>query len=248
LGACLALTSAACGTDGGTSMKPSVSHSGQDAAQQQLPALDLSVPSNFQTAAFAYGWFWGTEAQFGAVPGVIRTRVGYAGGTTPDPTYYNLGGAAETVQLDFDPTQVSYEEFSFHDATSAPSTGQYRSLIFVNGPEQEAIARSVLERVQAESEGTIKTQIVTSGDFTLAEDYHQKYALQGNSSLFKDLSAVYPNIWDLVNSTAAMRVNAYLDGFGTQAQLQAELGELGLSDAGQQHLLAASPAAACPVP
>jgi hypothetical protein len=55
LGACLALTSAACGTDGGTSMKPSVSHSGQDAAQQQLPALDLSVPSNFQTAAFAYG-------------------------------------------------------------------------------------------------------------------------------------------------------------------------------------------------
>jgi methionine-S-sulfoxide reductase len=179
--------------------------------------------------------------------------VGYAGGTTTDPTYYNLSGSAETVQLDFDPTQVSYEQlvedfFSFHDATSAPSTGQYRSVIFVNGPEQEATARSVLQRVQAGSRGDVKTQIVPIGDFTLAEDYHQKYALQGDSLLFKELSAIYPNIWDLVNSTAATRVNAFLDGFGTLEQLSSELGDLGLSATAQEKLLSASPAAACPVP
>ncbi len=179
--------------------------------------------------------------------------MGYAGGTSADPTYYDLSGAAETVQLDFDPTQVSYEQlveyfFSFHDATSAPTTGQYRSVIFVNGPEQEAVARSVLRRVQASSDGTIKTTTVPIGDFTLAEDYHQKYALQSNWVFFNEFRAIYPDFWDLVDSMAAMRVNAYLDGFGTAEQLQDELGELGLSASAQEHLLSAAPAASCPLP
>lgn len=179
--------------------------------------------------------------------------MGYTGGTSADPTYYDLSGAAETVQLDFDPTQVSYEQlvedfFSFHDATSAPATGQYRSVVFVKGPEQEAIARSVLQRLQASSDGTITTTIVPISDFTLAEDYHQKYALQSNSVFFKEFQAFYPDFWDLVDSMAAMRVNAYLDGFGTAEQLQVERGELGLSAAAQEHLLSAVPGASCPIP
>jgi methionine-S-sulfoxide reductase len=116
--------------------------------------------------------------------------VGYEGGTTADPTYHDLGGAAETVQLDFDPAQVSYEElvemfFSFHDATMAPANGQYRSVIFANSAEQERIARAVLQRVQAGSTGTIRAQVVVTDAFHVAEDYHQKYALQMDSFLHK---------------------------------------------------------------
>jgi peptide-methionine (S)-S-oxide reductase len=157
------------------------------------------------------------------------------------------------VQLDFDPAKVSYEQlvemfFSFHDATFAPISGQYRSVIFVADAEQERIARTVLERVQAASEETIRAQIAPIGDFTLAEDYHQKYALQMDSLLYKEFRAIYPDLWRLVDSTAATRINAYLDGYGTAEQLQAELPGLGLSARGQEHLQAASPAAVCPVP
>jgi peptide-methionine (S)-S-oxide reductase len=178
--------------------------------------------------------------------------VGYAGGTTANPTYHDLGGAAETVEFDFDPSQVSYEQlvemfFSFHDATFAPPSSQYRSAIFVNRPEQERIAREVLQRVQAGAKYPIRTQIVPVGTFTLAEDYHQKYALQTDRLLFRELSAIYPDLWNLVDSPAATRINAYLDGYGTNEQLRAELDSLGLSAAGKEHLLSASPAVVCPV-
>lgn len=179
--------------------------------------------------------------------------MGYAGGTTANPTYHDLGGAAETVQLDFDPAQVSYEElvrqfFSFHDATTAPSTGQYRSVIFASGAEQEQTARSVLQRVQQSSAGAIRTQMVPLGGFHLAEDYHQKYALQSDGMLRRELSAIYPSIWDLVDSTAAMRVNSFLYGYGTAEQLQAELDDLGLSAVARDHLVSTSPVGACALP
>ncbi len=156
------------------------------------------------------------------------------------------------MQLDFDPTKVSYEQlvekfFEFHDATLARTSGQYRSVIFAADAEQERIAGAVLEREQAKTADAIRAKIVALDIFTLAEDYHQKYALQMDRQLFAELSAIYPDLWDLVDSTAATRINAYLDGFGTSEQLQAELDLLGLSSAGRDHLRAASPAAVCPV-
>ena len=183
--------------------------------------------------------------------------MGYAGGTSSDPTYENLSGAAETVQVDFDPSQVTYEQlvedfFSFHDATvPAGSTSQYRSVIFVSGSEQEQTARSVLQGAQQTADGPILTQIVSlgAGDFHLAESYHQKYILQTDRTLFEDLTAAYPSIWDLVNSTAAMRVNSYLDGYGTSEQVQADIDRLGLSADGQKVLLSVSHVAGgCPLP
>ncbi|OFW58170.1 MAG: hypothetical protein A2133_00675 [Actinobacteria bacterium RBG_16_64_13] len=179
--------------------------------------------------------------------------MGYEGGTSTDPTYHDLGGHAETVQLDFDPSKVSYEElvekfFTFHKAAHAASTGQYRTVIFVNGAEQERIARAVMQRVQETSDGTIQTRIVSGAAFYLAEDYHQKYALQGDGVLRGEFRAMYPDLWDLVDSTAATRVNAYLYGDGTAEQLQAELGGLGLSASAQEYLLSASPVGACLVP
>lgn len=188
----------------------------------------------------------------GALTGVIRTRVGYTGGTTKDPTYYNLGDHTETVQLDFDPSRVTYEAlveafFAAHDATQPAGRRQYMSAIFVYGADQDRIARSVMQRLQGASKDVIQTQIVPAADFYVAEDYHQKYALQGDSLLLGELRAIYPDLWDLVDSTAATRVNAYLYGEGTAEQLRAELDRLGLSTAGKDRLLAAAPAGVCPV-
>ncbi len=188
----------------------------------------------------------------GALSGVIRTRVGYTGGTTKNPTYHDLGDHSETVQLDFDPSKVTYEAlveafFAAHDATRSAGSRQYMSAIFVHDADQERIARSVMKRLQGVSKDVIQTLIMPAAAFYLAEDYHQKYALQGNSPLLGEFRAIYPDFWDLVDSTAATRVNAYLYGYGTPEQLRAELGGLGLSAAGQDRLLSSAPAGACPV-
>ena len=80
------------------------------------------------------------------------------------------------------------------------------------------------------------TEIVAYNEFYLAEGYHQKYQLQGNAALAKEFAAIYPNETALVNSTAAARVNGYLGGYGSAAQLNEELDALGLSPEGQRAL------------
>jgi len=188
----------------------------------------------------------------GSLPGVIRTRVGYTGGTTQDPTYYNLGDHTETVEIDFDPARVSYqtlveEFFKAHDATRSAKR-QYMSAIFTYDAEQERVARDVLQRVQAATDRTVQPQVLPAEPFYLAEDYHQKYALRGNRLLFAEFEAMYPDFQDLVDSAAASRVNAYLYGFGTAEQLTAELDKLGLSERGKEALVKAGPTGICPVP
>ena len=178
--------------------------------------------------------------------------MGYEGGRSTHPTYHDLAGAAEAVQVDFDPAKVTYEElvekfFEFHDASFAPSTGQYRTVIFASDAEQERIAGLVMQREQAKADRPLNTQIVSGATFYLAEDYHQKYALQGYSQLAGEYRAMYPDFWDMVDSPAATRVNAYLYGEGAAEQLQAELDGLGLSEAGKEGLLAASPVGSCVV-
>ena len=74
-----------------------------------LPPIDAAAPSNIETATFALGCFWSPDARFGVVPGVVRTRVGYAGGNTQNPSYHDLGGHTESIQIDYDPTQTSYK-------------------------------------------------------------------------------------------------------------------------------------------
>lgn len=178
--------------------------------------------------------------------------MGYTGGSSKNPTYHNLADHTETVQFDFDPAKVSYEElvarfFAVHDASRSSSKRQYMSAIFVHDAEQDRIARTLLDKVQAESEGLLRTLIIPLTDFYLAEDYHQKYALQGDRVLSREYRAMYPNIWDLVDSAAATRVNAYLYGCGTAELLSADLDSLGLSEAGKARLRTGSPAGACSV-
>jgi peptide-methionine (S)-S-oxide reductase len=173
---------------------------------------------------------------------VIRTRVGYAGGTTLNPTYYRLGDHSETVQVDFDPGKVSYTQllaafWNGHDASADPYSRQYRSAIFYSSAKQKVQAEESLAQHQSLSLSKLFTSIEPLSKFYLAENYHQKYYLQQTPSLFVEMSEIYPNINSLTNSTAAARINGYIGGFGDPQVLQKEIGSLGLSEAGQQELL-----------
>jgi peptide-methionine (S)-S-oxide reductase len=144
-----------------------------------------------EKATFGAGCFWGVEVEFGRIPGVTETAVGYEGGKTERPTYKDVctdsTGHAEVVELTFDPARVSYEQlveafFGLHDPTQLNRQGpdwgaQYRSAIFFHSPEQEATAKKVIERLTAAKKfrKPIVTQVVPAQTFWKAEEYHQKY-------------------------------------------------------------------------
>ena len=142
-------------------------------------------------ATFAAGCFWSPEETFRQVTGVTATRVGYVGGVTNDPTYHDVcsgtTGHAEAVDIDFDPERITYEElldvfWSIHDPTTKDRQGpdigsQYRSAIFVHGPDQRNAAEdSLTARQDMRTDGrTVVTQIVDAPTFWPAEDYHQRF-------------------------------------------------------------------------
>jgi peptide-methionine (S)-S-oxide reductase len=142
-------------------------------------------------ATFAAGCFWGVEARFQQLPGVIATAVGYEGGKLDNPSYKDVctdrTGHAEAVEIDYDPERIRYDQlldafFSLHDPTQLNRQGpdwgtQYRSAIFFHTPEQEAAAKAAIERLNAEKRfgKPIVTQVVPAQTFWRAEEYHQKY-------------------------------------------------------------------------
>lgn len=144
-----------------------------------------------EIATFGAGCFWGIEAAFRRVPGVIDAAVGYSGGHQPNPTYKDVctdeTGHAEVVQVTFDPAQVSYEKlldtfWTIHDPTQVNRQGpdfgsQYRTAIFFHTPEQEQIAKKSRDAKDAggKFKRPIATEITPAGTFYRAEEYHQKY-------------------------------------------------------------------------
>ena len=173
---------------------------------------------------------------------MVRTRVGYAGGTKADPTYRDLGDHSETIQIDYDPAQISYQElldifWRSHSPTARPWSRQYASIIFYHDEEQRQLAEAGLEREADRLGKPISTVIIPFSEFYLAEAYHQKYRLQQKPDLLHELRAIYPDDDDFVSSTAVARVNGYVGGNGTLAALQAEIESLGLPPASQEKLL-----------
>jgi methionine-S-sulfoxide reductase len=166
--------------------------------------------------------------------GVIRTRVGYAGGTKPNPTYHSLGDHTEVLQIDFDPRQVSYEAllgvfWKAHDPASRSWSRQYMAAVFYHSEAQRQAAEASKARLQAARGQTIQTPILPVGRFTRAEDYHQKYYLRQESLLMREFGAMYPRDEDFVDSTAAARANGFVAGEGTAADRDAALPRMGLS-------------------
>ena len=138
---------------------------------------------------FGAGCFWGVEAAFRQIQGVTSTAVGYLGGTIENPTYQDVctgsTGHAEVVQVEYDPSQIAYEDllevfWKCHDPTTlnrqGPDVGaQYRSAVFFHTPEQEAIVLVSKEKAQDRFKRPIVTEITPASTFYRAEEYHQQY-------------------------------------------------------------------------
>jgi peptide-methionine (S)-S-oxide reductase len=173
---------------------------------------------------------------------VVRTRVGYAGGTTETPTYYSLGDHTETIQIDYDPTRVSYEElldifWNSHNPAIPPWSRQYMSIVFYHSDEQKRLAAETRDREEARIGSKVFTEIIPASEFYPAEAYHQKYRLRQVPDLMKEFSAMYPDVDDFIASTAAARVNGFIGSYGTLATLKKEISRFGLSPAGNKKLL-----------
>lgn len=165
---------------------------------------------------------------------MVRTRVGYSGGTKKDPTYHNLGDQTETIQIEYDPTVVSYEKllenfWKSHFPGQRPYSRQYMAAVFYHDDEQKRLALKSLEAVAARSGAKIHTIIVPATRFYRAERYHQKYRLRQSRDLMAVLKSIFPRDEDLVDSTVAARLNGYLYGYGTRADPEAALAEWGLT-------------------
>jgi peptide-methionine (S)-S-oxide reductase len=151
------------------------------------------LPAGTQEAVFGMGCFWGAEKGFWTIPGVVSTSVGYAGGTTPNPTYREVcsgrTGHTEVVRVVFDPTRVRYEEllrafWEGHDPTQGMRQGndvgtQYRSAIYTYGDDQQRAAeasRDAYEKVlRTAGYDAITTEIAPAPPYYFAEEYHQQY-------------------------------------------------------------------------
>jgi methionine-S-sulfoxide reductase len=188
---------------------------------------------------------------------VVRTRVGYAGGTKKNPTYHDLGDHAETIQIDYDPGKITYREllgvfWKGHTPVYRSWSRQYAAIIFYHNEEQKKLAEESRARVASGLRGTVFTEIVPYTGFTLAEDYHQKHSLQHYPEFMQELRRVYTSNREFVDSTAAARLNGYLGGEGSYEALDEELDSLGLSPARKETLREMvrrrTGSAACPVP
>jgi methionine-S-sulfoxide reductase len=142
-----------------------------------------------ETATLAGGCFWGVEELVRKLPGVVGTTVGYAGGTLDKPRYEDVKtgrtGHAESLQIEFDPSKISYDDildffFRLHDPTTANRQGndigtQYRSAIFYHDEAQRDAAQRAIQRAQPKWSRPVVTEVVAFTNFYPAEDYHQDY-------------------------------------------------------------------------
>lgn len=196
-----------------------------------LEDATFEAPDGTATATFGMGCFWGPDARFGALEGVARTRVGYAGGTEPDPTYFSLGDHTEVVQVAYDPAELSYEDllevfWTNHDwSTSAPKR-QYRNVVLVHDDEQYEVARRERAALAERTGRSVSTDVDRLEGFTSAEAYHQKYELQSTPVVGDELESLYGD--GFVDSTVVARLNGFVAGHGSSTQRDEMLAALGV--------------------
>ncbi|QHL86750.1 peptide methionine sulfoxide reductase [Nibribacter ruber] len=201
----------------------------------------IQTPPTLETATFSMGCFWKPEALFGAVPGVVSTSAGYAGGTSPAPTYWHLKDHLETVQVTFEATQLSFEEllalfFIHHSATRIAPKRQYASAVFYHSPVQQNAIEKAIQAEEARQPEKIQTLVLPFTQYHLAEERHQKWNLKRVPPLLQELQVYYPDELTFNAATTVARVNGFVAGFGTEAHITAELECFGLSGVAQDVL------------
>ncbi|CAF0895344.1 unnamed protein product [Adineta steineri] len=168
-----------------------------------------------ETATFGVGCFWDPDARFGSLDGVLTTRVGYCGGTSPtNPTYKSIGDYTESVQIDFDPTRITFAQLlsyfnQWHTPNSPKTRDQYAATIFYHNEEQQQeINKMNIENVRVNK----------FNKFHEAEDYHQKHNLK-RTIMEMD---IFGKKEDLENKDKQMitKLNGFLAGYGTSEYFQ----------------------------
>ena len=170
--------------------------------------------------------------------------MGYAGGESRNPTYRDLGGHTETLEVDFDPAKLSFSEvlelfWKGHNPLAARRSRQYMTALFWRSAEQRECGEAGVARISESNGPEVTTKIQALDGFHLAEAYHQKYMLRRHHEFEAPLLEMYPDVVEFTNSTAAARLNGYLAGHGTREAMAHDLPLLGLSSEAQERLNAA---------
>lgn len=200
--------------------------------------------SVFEKATFSMGCFWGPDSLFGSLHGVIQTEVGYAGGTSIEPTYRKMGDHSETVNITFDPKIISYEQlvrlfWENHDATKDRfyKERQYISILFYRNEDQYETAKKIhseLEQVQGKE---IQTEFQSFAHFYTAEDHHQKYFLRRFKGATETIKNLFPDESSFIHSTIAARLNGFVRERGKLPDIKKEITHWGLAEADIELLL-----------
>ncbi|MEK3883619.1 peptide-methionine (S)-S-oxide reductase MsrA [Paenibacillus sp. PL2-23] len=183
-----------------------------------------------RTATFGMGCFWSPEALFGQLPGVIRTRVGYAGGQAESPTYREMGDHTETVQIVYDPGLLTLPQIAslFWDSHKPANINdykgrQYQSLFFYEDDAQRADIESVLEFRMSRGLERPDTEIALLEAFYPAEERHQKYYLKRFPRAMDMLLVWYGNEAALNGATLAARLNGLAKGYANMERIKREV-------------------------
>lgn len=182
-----------------------------------------------ETLIVGMGCFWGPESRFGSIPGVIRTRVGFAGGTTLNPTYKEMGDHTETVEVVFNPDRITYEDLlrvfweNHYPNRDAYKGRQYLSLLRYKDDEQFAAIQRIQPKMEAALGESIETEVGPFETFTAADERHQKYYLKRYPQALVQLETLFPDQDMLIDSTFAARLNGFVKGFGTTTALTEDI-------------------------
>ncbi|WP_426446170.1 peptide-methionine (S)-S-oxide reductase MsrA [Paenibacillus sp. S-38] len=190
----------------------------------------MQTENGLNAITLGMGCFWSPDALFGQLPGVLRTRVGYAGGTTDTPSYRELGDHTETVEVVYDESRLPLETildvfWNGHnpDNINDYKGRQYLSLMLFRDEGQRKVIEQVMQRREAEGRGRPATEIASFQAFYPAEDRHQKYYLKRYPDAVKKLTVLFPTHEDLVNGTLPARLNGVAKGYANRAQLLEEI-------------------------
>jgi len=172
---------------------------------------------------------------------VIKTKVGYTGGKKEFPTYHSLGDHTETLQLEYDPNQTTYQAlldiFWKNHNPCVKNRAQYMSAIFYHDNEQKELAEQSKEALQKSNVRQIQTVIREAQTFYNAEDYHQKYLLRRHRNIFNSLNLSDNHV---ITSHVASRLNGYLNGHGSLDNLQNEMKDWNLNEHQDKAILTAA--------
>ena len=180
-----------------------------------IAEFDGGEPEQTDTATFGLGCFWGPDATFGALDGVVRTRVGYAGGTEPDPPYDALGDHTEVVRLEYDPERLSFRgllerAFAEHRLYRQAAKRQYHRIIFTETDEQRDHLGSSLDDCQYGTE-RLEARLERLERFSVAEHSDQKFTLRGKRWITDAFAAAGYDAAEIRDSPAA-KLNAHVAG------------------------------------